>query len=126
MYPLSWGDIPRARALLLPAATVLEKVSGPLDLEPLLESARCLALLEIDMPRTRRVFEELDAIGQVCVESMRYQWGLGLVLCWAGDTAGARAARSRHATSLPKPATTGPSSNVQPAWPCSRSRPAPR
>ena len=92
VYHLSWGDVPRARALLLRAATVLEKVSGQPDLEPLLESARCLALLEMDMPRTRQVFEELAAIGPVIVESMRYQWGLGLVLCWAGDTAGARAA----------------------------------
>ena len=92
VYHLSWGDIPRARALLLRAATVLEKASGQPDLEPLLESARCLALLEIDMPRTRQVFEDLAAIGPVIVGSMRYQWGLGLVLCWAGDAAGARAA----------------------------------
>jgi DNA-binding SARP family transcriptional activator len=92
VYHLSWGDIPRARALLLRAATVLEKASGQPDLEPLLESARCLALLEMDMPRTRRVFEELAAIGPVIVGSMRYQWGMGLVLCWAGDAAGARAA----------------------------------
>jgi DNA-binding SARP family transcriptional activator len=92
VYHLSWGDIPRARALLLRAATVLETASGRPDLEPLLESARCLALLEMDMPRTRRVFEDLAAIGPVIVGSMRYQWGLGLVLCWAGDAAGARAA----------------------------------
>jgi DNA-binding SARP family transcriptional activator len=95
VYHLSWGDIPRARALLLRAATVLEKTSGQPDLEPLLESARCLALLEMDMPRTRRVFEELAAIGPMIVESMRYQWGLGLVLCWAGNAAGARAALRR-------------------------------
>jgi hypothetical protein len=92
VYHLSWGDVPRARALLSRAATVLETASGQPDLEPLLESARCLALLEMDMPRTRRVFEDLAAIGPVIVESMRYQWGLGLVLCWAGDAAGARAA----------------------------------
>lgn len=92
VYHLSWGDIPRARALLLRAATVLEKANGQPDLEPLLESARCLALLEMDMPRTRQVFEDLAAIGPVIVESMRYQWGLGLVLCWAGDATGARTA----------------------------------
>jgi DNA-binding SARP family transcriptional activator/tetratricopeptide (TPR) repeat protein len=92
VYHLSWGDIPRARALLLRAATVLEKASGRPDLEPLLETARCLALLEMDMPRTRQVFEDLATIGPLIVDSMRYQWGLGLVLGWAGDTAGARAA----------------------------------
>ena len=92
VYHLSWGDIPRARALLLRAVTVLEQGSGQPDLEPLLEGARCLALLEMDMPRTQRVFEDLAAIGPVIVESMRYQWGLGLVLCWAGDAGGARAA----------------------------------
>lgn len=92
VYHLSWGDVPRARALLSRAATVLETVNGQPDLEPLLESARCLALLEMDMPRTRRIFEDLAAIGPAVVGSMRYQWGLGLVLCWAGDAAGARAA----------------------------------
>jgi DNA-binding SARP family transcriptional activator len=92
VYHLSWGDIPRARALLLRAATVLEQAGAQPDLEPLLESARCLALLEMDMPRTRLVFEDLAAIGPVIVGSMRYQWGLGLVLCWAGDGPGARAA----------------------------------
>jgi DNA-binding SARP family transcriptional activator len=95
VYHLSWGDIPRARALLLRAATVLEKTSGHPDLEPLLESARCLALLEMDMPRTRLVFEDLAAIGPMIVGSMRYQWGLGLVRCWTGDAAGARAALRR-------------------------------
>ena len=92
VYHLSWGDLPRARALLLRAATVLEKTTEHPDLEPLLESARCLALLEMDMPRTRRVFDDLAAIGPVVVGSLRYQWGLGLVLSWAGDAAGARAA----------------------------------
>jgi tetratricopeptide (TPR) repeat protein len=92
VYHLSWGDLPRARALLLRAVTVLEKATDQPDLEPLLESARCLALLEMDMPRTRRVFEDLAAIGPVAVGSLRYQWGLGLVLSWAGDAAGARAA----------------------------------
>jgi hypothetical protein len=46
----------------------------------------------MDMPRTQRIFEDLAAIGPAVVASMRYQWGLGLVLCWAGDAAGARAA----------------------------------
>lgn len=95
VYHLSWGDIPRARALLLRAATVLERAVTQPNLDPLLESARCLALLEMDMPRTQRVFQELAAIGPVVVGAMRYQWGLGLVLCWAGDAAGARAALQR-------------------------------
>jgi hypothetical protein len=53
--------------------------------EPLLQAARCLAYLEIDMPRTRDLFDELARLGELAEASHQYHWGRGLVLAWSGN-----------------------------------------
>ncbi len=84
-----WGDIPRARALLQRAVTVIETSRGP-NIEPLLEGARCLAYLEIDMARTARLFDELAGLQALVERSAQYQWGRGLVEAWRGHIDAAR------------------------------------
>jgi tetratricopeptide (TPR) repeat protein len=93
-YHWGWGDIPRARVLLQRAAQLIEAAREP-NLEPLLEGARCLAYLEMDMDRTYRLFEELGALHNLAELSVQYQWGLGLVRAWKGELDGARAALTR-------------------------------
>ena len=93
-YHWGWGDIPRARALLERAAQLIESARVP-SLEPLLESARCLAYLEMDMARTRRLFDDLGALDQLAAASVQYQWGLGLVRAWNGETEEARHALTK-------------------------------
>jgi tetratricopeptide (TPR) repeat protein len=88
-YHWGWGDMPRARALLQRAVTVIESSRGP-NIEPLLEGARCLAYLEIDMPRTARLFDELGALQALVERSAQYQWGRGLVEAWRGRIDAAR------------------------------------
>jgi DNA-binding SARP family transcriptional activator len=92
-YHWGWGDTPRARALMERAFRLIETSEVP-DAEPLLEGARCLAYLEIDMPRTARLFDELGVLHVVVEHSVQYQWGLGLVDAWRGDVAAARRALS--------------------------------
>ena len=89
-YHWGWGDIPRARALLQRAVSVIESSREP-DIEPLLEGARCLAYLEIDMPRTAALFDELGALPALVERSGQYQWGRGLVEAWRGHLDAARA-----------------------------------
>ena len=91
VYHWGWGDIPRARALMqrvLDVATVEDESAAG----PLLQGARCLAYLEIDMPRTRRLFDQLVGLGSLAEASYQYQWGRGLVHAWAGEAPAARAA----------------------------------
>jgi len=92
-YHLGMGDTPRARALMERAFRLIENSEVP-DAEPLLEGARCLAYLELDMARTARLFDELSALQSLVEHSVQYQWGLGLVEAWRGDVAAARAALS--------------------------------
>ena len=86
-----WGDIPRAGALLQRALDVIEASGTPVA-EPLLQGARCLAYLEMDMPRARDLFAQLSGLGPLAEASHQYQWGRGLVLAWAGNLPGARRA----------------------------------
>jgi len=65
------------------------------DLEPLLEGARCLAYLDIDMERTAELFDQLAGLGDLAAASHQYQWGMGLVRAWSGDVPEARAALQR-------------------------------
>jgi DNA-binding SARP family transcriptional activator len=90
-YYWGWGDIPRARALMERAARLIESAPEP-NLEPLLEGARCLAYLEMDMGRTARLFDELGALYTLAAQSVQYHWGLGLVQAWRGGISAARAA----------------------------------
>jgi tetratricopeptide (TPR) repeat protein len=76
------------------AMKLLEAAERP-DLEPLLEGARCLAYLEIDMERTAALFDQLAGLEDLATGSHEYQWGLGLVRAWAGDVSEARAALER-------------------------------
>lgn len=91
LHHWGWGDIPRARALLQRALDVITGASGP-DVDPILEGARCLAYLEIDMERTTALFEQLAGLHDLATRSHQYQWGLGLVRAWNGDLGGARRA----------------------------------
>lgn len=91
-----WGDLPRARALMARSADVIGRAERP-EIEPLLESARCLAWLEMDMPRTKALFDNLAAVGPLAENSVNYQWGLGLVSIWAGQPATAHTALERGA-----------------------------
>jgi DNA-binding SARP family transcriptional activator len=93
-YHWGWGDIPRARALMQRAVHLIE-TTRVADMEPLLESARCLAYLEIDMERTSRLFDELATLDDLAERSFQFQWGLGLVRAWAGDLTAARTALNR-------------------------------
>jgi len=90
-YHLGLGDTPRARVLMERAFRLIENSEVP-DAEPLLEGARCLAYLELDMPRTARLFDELGALHALVEHSVQYQWGLGLVEAWRGDVDAARQA----------------------------------
>lgn len=93
-YHWGWGDIPRARTLLQRSVQVIESTKEP-NIEPLLESARCLAYLEIDMERTYELFEQLGALHNLADMSYQYQWGAGLVRAWAGELDEARSALGR-------------------------------
>lgn len=98
LHHWGWGDIPRARALMQRVLDVIA-AEGGLDVDPILEAARCLAYLEIDMQRTTRLFEQLAGLHDLATRSHQYQWGLGLVRGWNGDVEGARGAL-REAISL--------------------------
>jgi tetratricopeptide (TPR) repeat protein len=91
IYHWGWSDLPKAAALMQRAMKLLAATDEP-DLEPLLEGARCLAYLDIDMERTAELFEQLAGLGDLVTTSHQYQWGLGLVRAWAGDRSKARAA----------------------------------
>jgi DNA-binding SARP family transcriptional activator len=94
IYHWAWGDIPKAAALLQRAMKLLEGAAEP-DVEPLLEGARCLAYLEVEMGRTTELFEHLGGLHDLAATSHQYQWGLGLVRAWAGRFPEARAALER-------------------------------
>src|SRR5581483_6126547 len=94
IYHWGWSDLPRAAALMQRAMKLLEAAERP-DLEPLLEGARCLAYLDIDMPRTAELSAQLAGLEDLATTSLQYQWGLGLARAWAGDLAEARAALHR-------------------------------
>ena len=86
VYHWGWGDIPRAGALLQRSVDVISRADHPM-VEPLLQAARCLAYLEIDMPRTYDLFDELVRLGELAEASHQYHWGRGLVLAWSGAVA---------------------------------------
>lgn len=94
LHHWAWGDIPRARALMQRAAKIMQAAAAP-DIEPLLEGARCLAYLEMDMERTYQLFNQLEGLHDLATASHQYQWGLGLVRAWAGEIPQARAALGR-------------------------------
>jgi tetratricopeptide (TPR) repeat protein len=72
----------------------IERRTTP-DVEPLLEAARCLAYLEINMPRAAALIDELAALHAMAKESVQYQWGRGLVEAWRGHLDAAREALLR-------------------------------
>ncbi len=94
IYHWGWSDIPKAAALMQRAMKLMQATEGP-DLEPLLEGARCLAYLDIDMDRTYELFAQLGSLDALVTNSVQYQWGLGLVRAWAGELDEARAALLR-------------------------------
>src|SRR5581483_3520420 len=89
-----WSDLPRAAALMQRAMKLLAAAERP-DIGPLLEGARCLAYLDIDMDRTADLFDQLANLEDLATTSHQYQWGLGLVQAWRGDRPAARAALRR-------------------------------
>jgi tetratricopeptide (TPR) repeat protein len=89
VFHWGWGDIPRAGALLKRSVDVISQADHPMA-EPLLQAARCLAYLEIDMRRARDLFDELARLGELAEVSHQYHWGRGLVLAWSGEAAEAQ------------------------------------
>ena len=106
------------------ATQLIESTREP-DLEPLLEGARCLAYLEMDMARTARLFDELGALLHPC---------RALVPVPVGPRAGASVARRHPAPPAPRSArpstlprhavTTGRRSNAPLVSHCWNSKPA--
>jgi DNA-binding SARP family transcriptional activator len=100
---MRWGGFPRARAHALRIVELVRKLPAPQNLAAIASSARCLALLELHMPRARAMFEELAGYGPAAAQSLHFQWGLGLVKRWEGEaddarkalTTGARLAREQ-------------------------------
>jgi hypothetical protein len=76
------------------AVDLIEAAQEP-NIEPLLEGARCLAYLEMDMERTARLFAQLGSLDALAAHSVQYQWGVGLVHAWRGDIGPARVALGR-------------------------------
>jgi hypothetical protein len=62
------------------------------SLHGLVEGARCLAILEIDPPRAKAMFADLERFGPAVIETLLFQWGVGVVRRWEGDAVGARLA----------------------------------
>jgi hypothetical protein len=94
LHTHAWADAPRARAALSQAVTLVER--DPVgNLEALLSGARCLALLHVDMPRVSALFASLEPLGARVVDSLYFQWGVGLVRHWEGDDAAGRASLRR-------------------------------
>ena len=90
LHHMSFGDIPRARAALLHATELLAQLPPEPNLEPLVEGARCLAFLEVDIARARALFADLSRI-RGATATLGYQWGLGLLQFWDGDLDGSHA-----------------------------------
>jgi hypothetical protein len=97
IHQLRWGDFPRARAHALQVLELVRKLPAPQNLEAIISSARCLAVLEVHMPEAKAMFEELSAYGPAAMDNRFFQWGLGLVQRWEGDWTGARAALTKGA-----------------------------
>jgi DNA-binding SARP family transcriptional activator len=97
LHYMRWGGFSRAQAHALQIMELVRKLPAPQNLQALASSARCLALLEVHMPEARAMFAELAAYGPAVVQTVQFQWGLGLVRRWEGDWGGAREALSRGA-----------------------------
>ena len=97
IHQLRWGDFPRAQAHALQVLELVRKLPAPQNLEALISSARCLAVLEVHMPEAKAMFRELEAYGPAAVDNRYFQWGLGLVQRWEGDWTGARDALTKGA-----------------------------
>jgi DNA-binding SARP family transcriptional activator/tetratricopeptide (TPR) repeat protein len=91
LHHRSAGDIPRARVAIRRAVELLEKLPPEPNLEPLADAAYCLAFLEVDMPGTRSLLDNLSRL-RGAERSLGYQWGVGLLHLWEGDLD-----RARHA-----------------------------
>ena len=88
---LAGGDFQSARKNAVRALDALLQ-RGQKDVIGLVEGARCLAILDIDVPRASAMFSDLSAFGDAAVETLSFQWGLGLVKQWEGDAQAALAA----------------------------------
>jgi transcriptional regulator with XRE-family HTH domain len=97
LYHLTWADFPRAKANVVAMINLLQKLPAPQNIEALVSGARCLAVMEIHMPKALQMFDELAAFGPAAVDTVYYQWGLGLVKRWEGDDERARNALTRGA-----------------------------
>ncbi|HXJ19536.1 MAG TPA: AAA family ATPase [Polyangia bacterium] len=87
----AFGDVPRARAAIRRAVEVFDSLPAEPNLEPLTDGAYCLAYLEIDMRRTRALFDDLARLRGV-EGLLGFQWGIGLISLWEGELDRARQA----------------------------------
>jgi len=89
VYYWAFQDVPRAAAALQRAGELLAPLPLAPNIEPLVEGARCLASLEVGIPRARELFANLGRI-RGATGLIGYRWGMGLILRWEGDGDGAR------------------------------------
>jgi DNA-binding SARP family transcriptional activator len=85
------GDFDGARSSSLNAAEAGRAADPVSAAAHLCVSARCLALIEREMDRADQMLHEARALaGERIVESITYNWGLGLLRRYRGDPDGAR------------------------------------
>ena len=72
---------------------IMEAAARP-NIEPLLEGARCLVYLEMDMERTYELFAQLEGLHDLAVTSHQYQWASAW--CGRGPASCPRARAALH------------------------------
>jgi hypothetical protein len=80
------GDAAGAWASTLGAADAARRADSSAHARQLSESARCLALLEREMPRADEMLRDARAIlGDDATDAVHFAWGLGLMARFRGD-----------------------------------------
>jgi DNA-binding SARP family transcriptional activator len=86
------GDAEGAHASTLRAAHVAERADARAKARQLSDTARCLAMLEREMPRAHEMLREAEAIlGADAKATLHFAWGQGLMNRFAGNVDEGRA-----------------------------------
>ena len=85
------GDLDGAHASTLRAVDVARHADPVVAAAQLCDSARCLAMLEREMPRADALLHEAQALlGERAEQTLQYLWGRALMDRFRGDLTGAR------------------------------------
>jgi DNA-binding SARP family transcriptional activator len=85
------GDSVGARASTLRAARVVQRADAAAKARQLSDTARCLAMLEREMPRAHELLDEAGTIlGPDAEQSLHFAWGQGLMRHFCGEVDEAR------------------------------------